>query len=334
MRCGAGFVAMRWAVMAARVLCVVALGAAVSCARKPRAGVPAVPAGSPVVRGAESGLELWWWVVTDQRVVADPAPEPESKPGKPPPKPVFVINEPGMTLEQGLAPYLARPTAFTEATVKLWRSHGLRIVSVPVADLEKLQRSLRLTGPVHKQWFGQLADWTDVVRGPEASSTRVIMVGDKPEELRPGRLRLMARCWMYPVASMAGAPAAGLRLELVPQFEPAASERSRLQLSTARRDGDGNVDFPSLLAGLSIEKLTGEPDAILIVPDAPGADWSKTEAEQTEAGPEVDMPPTIGEAMLAALPMRNDKGTAVSARSRAVVILIPRLPERFELLGR
>jgi hypothetical protein len=173
-----------------------------------------------------------------------------------------------------------------------------------------------------------------VVRGPESDSARVIMVGDKPEELRPGRLRLMARCWVYPVAGSAGAPAAGLRLELVPQFEPAAAERSRLQIVRPR--GNETVDFPSLLAGVSIERLGEEPDAIVIVPDAPKADWSKGgEEEPAETGPEMDMPPTIGEAMLAALPVRSEKpARGVTARSRAVIILIPRLPERFELLGR
>jgi hypothetical protein len=300
-----------------------------SCARRAR---PAAnpPSGSAAVRGADNGLELWWWVVTDHRQPADPVPAPDSKPGQPPPKPVYTIVDPGLPLELVLEPFLSRPTPFAGDTVKLWRAHGLRIVCVPVEDLDRVQRALRLTGPVHKQWFGHLPEWTDVVRGPESASPRVIMVGERAEELRPGRLRLMARCWVYPVASAAGAPAAGLRMELVPQFEAAASERSRLQLMA--RDHDERVDFPTLLAGVSIEKLADEPDAILIVPDAPAADWTKQDQEPTETGPEMDLPPTLGEAMLAALPARTEKGA--TSRSRAVIILIPRLPDRFELLGR
>lgn len=293
------------------------------------------PKASAVVRGASSGLELWWWVVTDQRIVHSSGPATPAKPGDPPPPPAFRIVETGESIETLLAPYVNRPVPISDDLKKRWRECGLRAVCVPIKDLETIEGSLRLTGPVQRQWLGELSAWTDVIRGPEFSSSRVVMLGDKPEELQPGRLRLMARCWTYPVTAAAGSPTAAFRLELVPQFEPETSDRSRLHAAgvvTTVPEEDQTRMFTELQAGLAIDARAGEPDAIVIVPDRPDADWTKhvdpLNAEDGDAGPTPEVPATLGETMLSVPAIKQ------APRARAVVILIPRLPERFELLGR
>ncbi len=325
--------------------CAVIACASGSCARRARPQVHASAVASPAVRGAESGLELWWWVVTDQRPPREFGPVQPTKPGEPPKPRPFSVIDPGEPLEQVLGKYLRRPTPFPDELKARWKAHGLRIVCVPLKDLESVQASLRLTGPVHRQWFGEISDWTDIVRGPEFDSPKLVMIGERAEELRPGRIRLLARCWMYPAASAAGAPVAGLRIELVPQFEPSLTERSRLQVAVTRAQDPTDGMYTDLRAGLSIDRLQDETvkaldapsagglDAVLIVPDRPSEDWTRPKTpEESETGPELDLPPSLGEAMLSAPAVKSASG--VVPRSRAVIVLIPRLPERFELLGR
>src|SRR5262245_31533171 len=59
----------RAALVCTSVICALAL--LDGCGKRVRAGGHSVPPepGSPVVRGARDGLELWWWVVTDRRSV-------------------------------------------------------------------------------------------------------------------------------------------------------------------------------------------------------------------------------------------------------------------------
>lgn len=306
-----------------------------SCARfrKRAAAPPPPPVASAVVRGASSGLELWWWVLSDQREYRAFGPPAPSKPGEPPNPPPFSIKVSGTALEQILRPYLCRPVPLPEDLKTRWKASGLRIISVPVKDLDTIQASLRLTGPVQQQWLGEMSVWTDIVRGPEFSDSRIAMHGDKPEELTPGRVRLMARCWTYPDSGGQGSPMAALRLEMVPQFEPQQSDHTRLSIAAIGRQPEDQKSrtFDDLSAGVSITTRQGEPDAIVIVPDRPDADWTKSPdplADDAESGPNPELPPTLGETMLA-VPATKD-----SPRSRAVIILIPRLPQRFELLGR
>ncbi|MBX3377602.1 MAG: hypothetical protein KF678_11440 [Phycisphaeraceae bacterium] len=345
-----------------RVACIVGLAVIVaavpsSCARRRAAAPPAPPAwASPVMRGADRGLELWWWVVTDPRekpASPDPKGDKPAEERPPAPPPVFTVTEPSRRLEEVLARYLDRPIPIDDATRDLWKVHGLRLVSVPLRDLERVQSSLRLTGTVHRQWFGEITRWTDIVRGPEFDQTRLILVGDKPEEVRPGRIRLLARCWISPEAPgadtpssrAAAGPGAALRLELVPQYEPSVSERPRFQLLTAAAGEELPGAYPHLMARADFRsagtiRTPGAPtaddvDALVIVSDAPEADWRRPPRPRED--PEEDTVhfeplQTLGEAMLSMPQVKSASGLA--PRSRAVIILIPRIPERFELLAR
>jgi hypothetical protein len=316
---------------------IAALLAMPACARfrhRTTAAAPATPpVASPVVRGAASGLELWWWVVTDPHRIVSPNPSGPSNPGEAPKPPLYTIREPGNPLEQTLLPYLDRPTPFSDAVKAKWKASGLRVIAVPINELERVQASLRLTGPVQRQWFGEVSTWTDIVRGPQFHDPRIVMLGDKPEELPAGRLRLLARCWTYPDSGGQGAPLAALRMELVPHFEPEETDRSRLEVAALGKSDptDASRLYTELSAGLEINTHRGEPDAFLIVPDRPDADWKSPRDPLTEdgdSGPQPQLPPTLGETMLS-VPASKD-----SPRSRAVIILIPRLPQKFELLGR
>lgn len=319
----------------------------------------------PAVRGADSGLEMWWWVVTDAwrpppaellqsapdeqaPPAAPPAPPPKKKApgpadsytGHPTDGPPLVfdgkkwraagalqtveLRDDKTDLEKALTPYLDRPVPLTEEQAARWRAAGLRMVAVPIADLDRLQSSLRLVGGVQQQWLGELPAWTDIVRGRAEEAPTVVATDDGVAKLEPGRLRLLARCWMAPLTGPSGEPAPVLRLEMIPEHQPDRPEPVRMLQAAGLGAGDGDVLFRRLAVAVSV----GAGDAYLIIPEKPAAEWrsESKDAGPEATGPDAAPPPTLGEAMLSS-PARNG-----SARARAVIVLIPRVPDRFELL--
>lgn len=335
---------------AAAVSLLAAAVALPACHRNRAARTVAVrtEAASPAVRGADSGLEMWWWVVPDPWAVppdpeAQPAapPEPPSKPSKsrrgraappvaPPPRP-HAVRTGKLELEKVLAPYLDRPIPLSPQELDRWKASGLRLVAVPVADLDKIQSAIPLVGQVQRQWLGELSAWTDIIDGPTQADSSSLSVDDGVVHLEPGRLRLLARCWTVPVPGESGDPMPAFRLELVPQHEPTRTEQQRLLAAAGLgtpSDAEGTI-FRTLAVGIT----TTQPDAYLIVPDRPVADWRAAPAaaatdEPGPTGPRAEPPRTLGEAML------SSSATVRSPRTRAVIVLIPRLPSSYELMGR
>jgi len=332
----------------AAIAAILGLVAAVALAGCNRAG-PRITAvrtdpASPAVRGGDSGLEMWWWVVSDPWKVPvepepTPAPEPVSSPGKikvrrpptPPAPPRPQITRDGkIDLEVALAPYLDRPVPLPQGDRDRWQSCGLRIVAVPISDLEQLQNKLPLVGQVQRQWLGEIGSWTDIIDGPTYDRKQSLTIDDGVVTLDPGRLRLLARCWTVPIASESSAPTPALRLEVVPQHEPTRGEQDRLLAAAGISPGSdaSGILFRRLAVGMTI---TGT-DAYLIIPDRPAADWRAVPGAASDepagpAGPPASPPLTLGEAML------STQETS-SPRVRAVIVLLPRLPASYELLGR
>jgi hypothetical protein len=306
---------------------------------------------SPVVRGSGSGLEVWYWVVSDRPVERRPPPKPPSERKAPPPRigpdpsaaaedftarkvkksaepppepeesdepppPNYTIVDDRAELDDLLAAFADRPAPLPDEVLRLWRESGFRVFSVPRTELERIEAQLRLVAPVQRQWMGEMPAWTDIVQGPWRDDGQRVMVGEMPIRLEPGRLRLLARCWTAPV-TVAGGPKAGLRLELVPQFELLQSDEHKMLIAAGMlSDADAKgVLFERLAAGTV---LTSD-DAVIIVPVG---QYSGDSAE----GPLQAQTPTLGEAML------TRAVTERTARARAVIVLLPRIPERFELL--
>jgi hypothetical protein len=334
------------------MLCLVAATGACRSIQRPERVQTAPARVSPVVRGSGSGLEIWYWVVGDKPIERRIASKPPSERKPPPPKtgpdpsaaaedftarkpktpepadapapeesdeppaPAYTITDDRTELDDLLAPFADRPLPLPDEVVRLWRDGGFRILSIPRSELGAIESRLRLIAPVQRQWMGEMPAWTDIAQGGWSERGRRVMVGDMPVRLEPGRLRLLARCWTAPIPAVDG-PRGGLRLELVPQHEPVQTEEQKMLiaagvLNSAEAKG---VLFESLAAATT---LTGD-DCLVIVP------LGRYVADMAE-GPLLAQDPTLGEAMLTR-PV-SDR----SARARAVIVLLPRVAERFELL--
>jgi hypothetical protein len=298
---------------------------------------------SPAVRGAESGVELRWWVLPDD----------------------------GDVIARALSGYESRPLPIDPPVRQLWRANGLRLVAVPVADLPALQArfqslrsevlvaDLRAAGIVEsdltrvaatmaptasasqEQWLGEVPRWTDAVRGPTTSRRTVIKMDSGLLPLGPGRLRLLLRAWAVPMQIGAERAAAGLRLELAPQFEETRNrlEDPELALSPPLAVEDQGLVLSRLVMGMTLDG----GDALVIVPDRPGTDWAAiAEGGPAVPAPEADIfgPPapegvTLGEAMLSSEGIGPLGGASARAPRpvKAVIVLIPRVPDRFALVG-
>ncbi len=266
--------------------------------------------------------------MSDPRRQLPPLPDPPlDKNGKQPPKPPqIVIRDNKTDIESLLSPYLSRPVPMPDAVLARWRDSGLRVVAVPVADLERLVASSRLIGQVQRQWLGEMPTWTDAVRGPQLPEPRTVALADGPIRLEPGRLRLLVRAWTVPIDRDGPTPAAGLHLDLALRLDPQVPERERMMATaTGEPEIRGHV-FSTLAASLTV----AQNDALVIIPDEPGADWARPapEPEAGVYGPQADPMPTLGELLMAS-PAFGD-----AVRTRAVVALVPHIPDRFELLGR
>lgn len=334
-------------------------------------------------------------------------PKAANPPGKPVSEPVISISpvvgsEAGLEVVSWSAP--ADDAAFAAAllplqehlspvsseTEILWRAHGLRLLSLPIADVNAFIAALS-TGASQRQWLGQAVVWTETVRGPLLNEGQVVAIDAERIRLGAGSLRLLARSWVEPVpAKTAGeAPRAALRLDLVPQHMDDPDKAVRDDPLNVRPPSTGAEDqgllFTRLAARLS---LTGE-QAVVVVSERPGTDWSQPPVEEgapqgaaaprpapkvgevvrpgsasgskaaapkrragdqssdgwptaarpeeppapaparaesvgvaLPAGPKAPRVPTLGEAMLGRPGAR-----------RMIVIYLPRVPERFELLG-
>ena len=271
---------------------------------------------SAAVVGNQSGLEVQWWVVDD----------PESFVGA-------ALAKYGALTESEVDP----------ATRDLWWSNGLRILSIPIEDVDRVKQRLDVGAVGHVQWLGLLPTWTQLVIGPGFDGRRAITMDSGAGGrvvLDGGKLRMLARCWSAP--GVDGKPA--LRLELMPQHvETDAAKRKELAALEARpwTIEDEGLLFTRLRAGWSARGGT----AYLIVPESPGTDWEKVSeraersaearereeniAAATRVGPFAATIPSVGEAMLTSA-LSDPEGRI---GKRIVIVVVPRMPETYELIA-
>jgi hypothetical protein len=336
-----------------------------ACAVKPDNGVrtsiigaPVAEAGraSPAVRGAERGLEVWSWIVADRAVRSirsevphEPAPEGETSDDQSIAltAPQYMIVDERLSIELAMSPYIDRPVPLPDHVRFRLHAAGLRIVAVPVSDLARLQRELRLVGPTQRQWLGEIPRWTDIAHGP-SSRSRTVAIATGNARLDAGRLRLLGRAWVTPDPAWRAGTLDGmahdgtaaflpatLRLELVPQHEPQLSEPQRL-LAAASRVGAAEPNG-RVFRHLSIGTYMRGEDALVIIPDSPASDWLEAADGDADlalaARPLADAETVSEESPLLSLgeAMLVTPASGTRPRTRTVLVLIPHLPQRFEL---
>lgn len=258
-------------------------------------------------------------------------------------RPAAVVTEPGLEVVNWVTSAddlrvasaltrLAAPVPGVPAAARQrWQASGLRILSIPVDRISELESALPGSGSTHRQWLGQALVWTPLVTGPAITEPTTLATDADRVRLAAGAMRLLTRCWLEPAAPdpvtapLTQAMPAVLRIELVPQHrESVPPERELLQPSSISPLDDGVV-----FSRLSLNLAATPNSALVIVGEDPRILWDQP-APEPEPGPRVL---TIGEAMLIG---RAPATLAVSgptppARTRSVVLLLPRVPAKFSL---
>lgn len=318
--------------LALRLLALSAIGLGVGCSSSPATdisvatvdrGQTSLDLAAPSVRGSQNGLEVLWLVAHDD----DGA------------------------VARALAPYVAQPVPMSDETRQTWADNGLRIVRLPVDDLATLESSLPLVGIVNRQWMGWALEWREAFRGRTLEKDSPLVVNGLRRTMPGGALRFIARCWTAPSPD---GPV--IRLELTPQLFERLETRSRADELAAFAAGEAPVGFDAINEGrvfdtLAIEAPLEHGFAYVITGEAPGVDWNapapSAEAPKIDedgfmveprgeapsaafvAGPPALAPPTVGEAMLNVRALGPDERPA-----KALFILVPRTPARFDLFAR
>ncbi|MFG0258741.1 MAG: hypothetical protein ACF8LK_00195, partial [Phycisphaerales bacterium JB041] len=222
-----------------------------------------------------------------------------------------------------------------------WKENGLRVVEVPLDRLDRVRAQLPTMGPINREWLGMLPEWVEVVKGPTLARERLIRLDSGVVGLGPGRLRMMARCWAMPTAASGAQAGVGsvLQIELMPELRiPRQAHDESLGLLfeetvSSGEPGARGIAFDRLVLSC---RSSGE-HAIVIVAESADADWSepapgRPESDQAAAtvfGPPAVVAPTLGDVLLTNLTAPDDSGDA-----RMVIVLVPRVPERFGVLPR
>lgn len=276
---------------------------------------------------------------------------------------------PGGVLESRLAP-LALAPSLDPALRARWERHGVRLIVMPVDEARRLRAEVPPAGPAQTQFVGQLTRFSELWSGPARDRAFPLALDGDVVTFPPGRVRLLARCWVAPssVRASIDPAAAALRVELLPQvFEAPRRDRRELLVLAA--------PTPEITAqGVLVDRLRSEielqpGEALVLVAEAPGAVWGEPNppplpdaappaADEIAAGVASDdaAPPssapegapaaearddTPGVAFGPALPAIPDVGRAMlggvapSGRpARTVLILMPIVRDRLELIRR
>lgn len=265
----------------------------------------------PAVVGAEAGLEVQVWIVEDDT----------------------------LGFAYALAHHERRARGVPDGVSSVWQANGIRIVPVPLNELDSLRATFRRAGLSERRWHGLAGQWTPVVEGPRLGGRTALALDSGILSLNRGRLRLLGRCWLAPDLQHEPTNAddplvrAVMRIELLPQH---AEQRRRSELDAVLNPDQRPPEEEGLLFRRFLAELPAHKgQAYLLVPEHPRTDWAamldgdKDDADEgTDIGPLDPGLPTLGEAMLTSRVAPEDAPTR-----RMVVVLLPRVPDRFEILG-
>ena len=179
------------------------------------------------------------------------------------------------TFARAIAPYASAggaPGGLSPESRALLATHGLRVLEVPVSELDALRVALGAPPRHVNQWLGQALAWTEAATGPEQPRGQTIALDAERLRLGPGRLRLLARSWISPVPGAAGGgPAGAMTIELLPQHDekgrPAGAPS--LLAPTSISAADEGLLFTRLLTRMTVRS---SDVALVIVGMPPGVE--------------------------------------------------------------
>lgn len=288
-------------------LVVVILGLVAACAPTRPAPAPvAETEPPPLVTTAESGLEVHWWVSddSDDRVA------------------------------RALARFTEEALPADSVSYAAWEANGLRLRRAPRTGFIELQAALPPIQLRSRQWIGWVTEWTEVFRGRRIGSDSIVLVDAQRRALPRGTPRLLLRAW--PTFTPDPLDPADVRVEIAIQHHTAPERRGLERPDHLPPQREGEV-FRALTLSLRLD-----PESIYIITaEAPGVTWQARDEGAPDAaappadepsepgsfGPPAALPLTIGQAMLTR-PAQESAGVP----ARAVIVLLPRSPDRFRLL--
>jgi len=217
--------------------------------------------------------------------------------------------------------------------------NGLRIVRVPIDELEPMLAGLGIASRSVTTWFGQVTQWRDVLTSPVDETSRALVVSGRVRRFSEGDYSMMLRCWTLMMEDMPK-----MQLELLGRHDrPTVSDTVPLL-------GDKRV-AETWLHAIRAELLLENGYAYVMVYESPSITWQEPgEGEVVRVaagealpaggrGPGVDgdavgpfhstglnaiAPPTIGEVLL---------GREAGQPRRHLLAFVPRIPERFLIAG-
>lgn len=217
------------------------------------------------------------------------------------------------------------------------RNHGVRLVRVPIANLDALRDEMGEPSMSMSTWHGEAVNWRSILERPVPEQGIAVAMDGRVRSFRSGKFRIMLRSWTI---QMEDGPV--VHLELLPQYVEPTMEKRRLMGQTVEFRGE---HFQSMVVDAPLEAgyayiLTGEAPAVdWLVADSEfesSADSSPIETDQSTsggasddepqddirfpssgAGPVVDAPHSFGEQLFLFGGLRQ---------RRTLLVLIPRVP--------
>lgn len=279
----------------------------------------------------------------------------------------WTVTDPsGSLVGSALAAYESDPESRPAWADRLEGS-GFRLVLVPEERLGEIQAAMRarafsIDRMVAASWQWSVLSASSPVNGPER-----VRLYDGILNLPPGTPRLLGRAFPSPGRTTSdGRTVAMLRLDLVPQLEDPPEPTSALSEAVEPRGLRAPEARGQILASLGVEMQLEPGVALIVVPEAVGAEWSRmtppTEAEPIvispleptdemlppkdvaegegeppiepavtrvefpKAGPNAPAVRSLGERLL------SDATEESPARIRNVLVFRPRVPKEFRIL--
>jgi hypothetical protein len=304
--------------------------ACAGCARNPGRDTPAPQ------QTLGSGVEVTVLVVDDLVAATIPPPPVRTTPPRSSSpsmrKDLQATPAPGiagrasMGLEEALAPYVALPTPLSDSVRRAWIANGLLACVIPASSVPAFCESVRIAGPLQRQFFAQTTRWAQVFRGPQAMGIHPIELDSGVIDVGSGAFRLLMRC--YPTPDAGVGEARQLHLDLVPQHID-----QKRGIAFAKQDANSDplappppaptiADQGAVLEHLLAEIALAQDEALVILPQADAASPTPDDPPSPGRpfGPALPTIPNLAQALL------SDALVGGDCRRRAVLVFRPILP--------
>lgn len=226
---------------------------------------------------------------------------------------------------------------------EVWAANGVRLVPVPIAELERVVRRLPTVGAVRRNAMGELLDWTVIftAAAPGRLALRAGMGESDSGELatRGGVVRVLARAWRAVDAERPEGRA--LQVEIVPQHVAELDEATQLRRRLGVEPTPGVLEEGLILRRFALSGAwrAGEAMAVALVAEEPGVDWARVAEDAMRMGaaggrgvgetkgPQVPSAPDLGRTLFGPEEQLIEReGEEPRRRSvRTVVVLVPRV---------